>query len=177
MRQNMAQIQIHDGRIEQKAIEQIKDAADAGKKASGILDARLAFEKRFNQITDDGGGTQNNSEDDGMNPIHAKHFVAEEMDEHEARNRRKNNCAAKAFPRFAGADARDHFVFADQRTDGISAHVAEFCDEDEIEDEIFSIAVESGEKIYFLDEVQQPRHIHQTKQRHGDCCDSGRVGF
>ena len=52
----------------------------------------------------------------------------------------------KPFPRFAGADARNHFVFADQRADGISARVAELGHEDEIEDVEFSVAVDAGER-------------------------------
>ncbi len=56
-----------------------------GKKLPGILHASLALEKRFNQIADDGGGTQNNSENDGVNPIHAEHFVAKKMHENQAR--------------------------------------------------------------------------------------------
>ena len=43
--ENMAQIQIHQRRVEQKAVEQIQDAADAGEKFPGIFHARLAFEQ------------------------------------------------------------------------------------------------------------------------------------
>ena len=98
--------------------------------------------------------------------IHALQVAAEAMDKSQARAGRDDNRAAETFPRFAGADARDHFVFADERADDIGAHVAELRQQDEIEQEVF--ALDAGKKIDFLDEVQQPRHIHQAQQRHGD---------
>src|SRR5450432_946042 len=54
IRQNVAQIQIHDRRVEQKAVEQIQNTADAGEKFAGIFHTGFAFEKRFNQIADHG---------------------------------------------------------------------------------------------------------------------------
>jgi hypothetical protein len=41
----MPQIQIHDGRIKQQAIQQVEDAADAREKVAGILYASLALEE------------------------------------------------------------------------------------------------------------------------------------
>ena len=99
------------------------------------------------------------------------------MHEDHARAGRDHNRAAKTFPRFAGADARNHFVPADERADGIGAHVAELRDENEIKQEIFARRTPCREKIDFLDEIQQPRHIHQTEQRRGDGGDARRVGF
>ena len=46
----MAQIQIHQRRIEQQAVEQVENAADAREKFSGILDARFAFENGLNEV-------------------------------------------------------------------------------------------------------------------------------
>ena len=85
------------------------------------------------------------------------------MRECHARRRRNQNRAAETLPRFAGADARDHLVPADERADGIRAGVAEFRHDNEIKDVKF--AVHAGEEIDFLDEVQQPRDIHQAEQR------------
>jgi len=48
----MAQIQIHDWRVEQQAVEQIQDAADAGQDAAGIFRAAFALEQRLDQIAD-----------------------------------------------------------------------------------------------------------------------------
>ena len=53
VREDVPQIEIHDWRVEQKAVEQIEDAANAGELFAGILDSCLAFEQRLNQIADD----------------------------------------------------------------------------------------------------------------------------
>ena len=45
MRENVAQVEIHQRRVEQQAVEQIQDAADAGKQVAGIFHTRLALEK------------------------------------------------------------------------------------------------------------------------------------
>ncbi len=119
--------------------------------------------------------TQQHAEDDCVQPIHASHFVTEKMHKDEAGNRRNKNRAAKTFPRFSGTDARNHFVPADERADRIRAGVAEFCHQNKIEQKKFTF--DAGEKIDFLDEVQQPRYIHQAKKRRGDGRDSSRVGF
>ena len=55
----------------------------------------------------------------------------------------------KAFPRFAGADARNHLVPADERADGIGAGVAEFRHEDEIEHGNISAVPTPGKKLIF----------------------------
>ena len=62
----MPQIEIHDRRIEQKAVEQVEHAADAGEECAGILHARLALEERFNQIADDRRDALDHAEDDGV---------------------------------------------------------------------------------------------------------------
>ena len=50
---HVTQVQIHNRRIEQQTVEQVEDAADSREKFSGILNAGLTFEDRFNQISDD----------------------------------------------------------------------------------------------------------------------------
>ena len=97
------------------------------------------------------------------------------MDEHQARAGRDGDGTAEAFPGLAGADARDHLVPADERADGVGAHVAELRDEDEVEQEEF--ALHAGKEIDLLDEVQQPRHIHEAEQRGGDGGQAGLVVF
>ncbi len=110
----MAQIQIHDGRVEQKAVEQVKDAADAGEKIAGILHARFAFEQRFDQVTHHSTDAQNNPENNGMLHRHAFHAVPQEMREHQAGDGGNEDGPGESFPGFARADARDHLVSPDQ---------------------------------------------------------------
>ena len=93
---------------------------------------------------------------DRMHHRHAVAVRAAELQKHNAGQRRNHNRAAKTFPRFAGADARDHFVFADQRPDRISAAIAELRHENEIQDVVMPCRT-AGEEIDLLDEVQQPR--------------------
>src|SRR5579871_6695573 len=102
-----------------------------------------------------------------MNQIHTHEVVAKEMCEDNAGERRYSNRSSKSFPRFAGADARDHLVFADERTDSVSAGIAEFGNQDEIDHVIFSVAGHGRRKrkeIYLLNEVQQPGYIHETEK-------------
>src|SRR6266581_3869266 len=51
--QNMAQIEVHQRGIEHQTVEQVEDAANAREIVAGILDARLAFEQRLDQIAHD----------------------------------------------------------------------------------------------------------------------------
>ena len=83
MRQNVPQIQIHDGRVEQKAVEQVQDAADAGQKVARIFRAALALEQGLNQITKDRGDAQDQAQHDGVMRVHARHVAAEKMHEHQ----------------------------------------------------------------------------------------------
>ena len=101
-----------------------------GKELAGILDAGLAFEKRLDEIAHDRCSAQQHAQNDRVNSVHALRCGAR-------RNARTATLASvettiaptKSFPRFAGADARDHFVFADQRTDRIRAGIAELGDQ------------------------------------------------
>src|SRR5213082_1864672 len=64
-------------------------------------------------------------------------------------------------------------MFADEGADDIGPAVAELGDENEVED--VEGAADAGEKIYFLNEVQQPGHVHQTEERGRDGQDAGGV--
>jgi hypothetical protein len=81
---------------------------------------------------------------------------------------------------FAGADAGDHLVFADQRANRVSAGVAELRHKNEVEHVEFSrafMACRKYEELDFLHEVQQPGHIHEAEQRRRDGENSRRVAF
>src|SRR5579862_7429490 len=67
---------------------------------------------------------------------------------------------------FAGTDAWNQLVPADERPDRIRAGIAELCHQDEVEQEVPALHI--GEKIDFLDEVQEPRHVHQAEERRRD---------
>ena len=88
-----------------------------------------------------------------------------QMREQEARSRGDDDRSAEAFPRFAGADAWNHLVLADERPHRIRAGVAELCHEDKVEDVELSVIPQPGKKINLLHEVEQPRHIHQPEER------------
>src|SRR6266478_365754 len=158
----MTQIQVHQWGIKQQTVQQVEDAADAGKEPSRVLHASLALEQRFNQIPHHGGGTQDYPKDDRMNPIHACELLAREQIENNARSGGDGQSAGKSLPGLAGTDAGDHFVFADEGADGVGATVAELGDEDEIKH--VERAVHIREKVYFLNEVQQPGDVHQPEK-------------
>src|SRR5687767_3246493 len=63
---DVAQVEIHERRIEQQAIHQVQNSADAGEELAGIFNARFALEKRFDQVAQNGGGTENDAEDGGV---------------------------------------------------------------------------------------------------------------
>src|SRR2546422_1742209 len=101
-----------------------------------------------------------------MHQVHAAHLVSEEVNEEDAGESRNQYCAAKTFPGFSGTDAGNHFVAANQRADRIGPGVAEFGDENEVKEVI--MAIDSGEEIDFLDEIQEPGHIHEAEQGGGN---------
>ena len=96
----MAQIQIHDGRIEQQAVEQVENAADAGEKVAGILHARLAFEQRFDQVANDGGGAQHHAEDDRVHHVHAIHMRRQKNAQTPGSRRSKPQSRRRNLPMF-----------------------------------------------------------------------------
>src|ERR1043165_954259 len=171
--QHMPQVQIHNGSIKQQAVQQVEDAADAREELSRVLDACFTFEEGFNQIAYDRADTQDDAEDDRVFPVHTGHLVAEEVNEDQAGQRRDHDSAGEAFPSLPRADARNHLVPSNQRTDGVSAGVAEFRDEHEIKQVV--MALHPGEEIDLLDKIQQPRDVHQAEQRRGNRQNSSRV--
>ena len=171
----MSQIQIHQGGIKQQAVEQVEDAADAGKEISGILYARFAFEQGLDKVADDRGYAENYAKDNRVFPIHATHLVTQEVVEDEAGECGHDNCADKAFPGFARTDARNHFVLTDQRADCISAGIAEFRDEHKVKQVVMTFHVR--EEVDFLNEVQEPGNIHEAEQCSGDGKDAGSVAL
>src|SRR5436190_15155889 len=171
----MPQVQIHDGGIEQQTIKQVEQPADAGEEFAGIFDAGFAFEKRFDEVADDGRDAEDYSQDDRVNPIHSGHFVAEKMDKEQAGEGRYCDRAAETFPGFAGTDARYHFMADNQRTERIRTGVTELGDENEIEQIVMAINVR--EEIDFLDKVEQPRDIHETEQSRRNRQDASSIAF
>ncbi len=100
-----------------------------------------------------------------MLPFHAGHLRSQKLHEHKAGNRRTQDRSPEAFPGLARADARDHLVPSDQRSDGISAAVAEFGDQHEVKQVVTPREAGIKEEIDLLNEVQQPGHIHQPEER------------
>ena len=175
MRENMPQIQIHDGCIEQQTVEQVEDAADAGEQPARILHAGFSFEKGFDQITDYSGNAQQDAECCGVNETHPGHLAAEEMGECQTRSGREYDRARKSLPCLARADSRNHFMPANERADHISAGIADLCHENEVKHIEFPVGLDARKEIDLLNEVQQPRHIHQSEQGCGYGKDSSRV--
>ena len=171
--QHVPQIQIHDRRIEQQAVQQVENAANARKEVARILHPA-------SRLKSDSIRSPTTAATLRITPrmIACSQFIpailsSEEMREDEAGQGRNHDRAAETFPRFARADARNHFVFADQRADGIGARVAEFGDQNEIEQVV--MAIDAGKEIDFLDEIQQPGDIHQAKQRGGNGENAGGI--
>ena len=92
------------------------------------------------------------------------------MGEQHAGQRGHGHRAGKSLPGLARADARNHFVPADQRADGIGSRVAELGDEDEVEHIVSAVGLR--EEIDLLNEVQEPGNIHQPKECSGDSKDA-----
>src|SRR6266511_2135390 len=139
--EHMAQIQIHQRRIKQQTVEQVEYSADAGKRSARVLDAGLAFEKRLDQVADDRGGAQNESEQAGVFPVHTGEFSAGEMCERHTRESGHADRAGESLPGFAGADARYHLVSADQGAYGVCAGIAELGDQNKIEHVIGAVGL------------------------------------
>src|ERR1035438_3526429 len=57
-RQHMPQIQVHNGRIKQQAVQQVEHAADAGEEPARIFRPGFAFEEGFDQIPNYGTNAQ-----------------------------------------------------------------------------------------------------------------------
>src|SRR5439155_1695535 len=164
-----------DRRIKQEAIEQVQYAADAREEVARILHASFAFEERLDQIPNDRRDAKNHPENDSVQISHAAHLLMPELKKDHTRERRDNNRPSKPLPRFARADARNHFVLPDQGAYGISACVAELGDEHEVKEII--MAIHARKEIDLLNEIQQPRHIHQAEQRRRNRQNSGGIAF
>ena len=173
----MAQIKIHQRRIEQHAVQQVQNSADAGKEIPGILQSRLALENGLDQIPHHRANTQHHAQDHRVNPRHPVKPCSGKMGEHQADPGGHHDRSAKSLPGFAGTDARNHLVLPDERPDAVGAHVAELRHDDEVEHVEMSglRGAEQRERKErdFLHEVQQPRHVHQAEQCRGDGQNSG----
>ena len=108
-----------------------------------------------------------------MFPVHARQPFTGEMGEQQAGQGGNCHRAGKSLPGLARTDARNHFVFAQQRADGVSARVTELCDQDEIEDIVSAVGLRK--EIDLLNEVQQPGDIHQSEERRRDGQNARRV--
>src|SRR5207302_919885 len=108
--QNMPQIQIHNGGIEQETVEQVENTSDAGEEFSRIFDSSLAFKNRFNQVSHDRGQSEEQAENHRVNPIHAAHLIAEEINKADAHEHRDRQGTPKTLPGLSRADAWDHFM-------------------------------------------------------------------
>lgn len=173
----MAEVKIHDRGVKKDAVDEVEDAADAGEKGAGIFDAGFAFENGFDEVADNCGEAQDDAKDRRVEQGHAGEFGRCEMGEGHADAGGDDDGAAEAFPGFAGADARDHFVFADEGAGDVSAEVAEFGDENKIENVVGAVPLEVREVVYFLDEVEQVRDIHQAEQCGGNGDEARGAGF
>jgi hypothetical protein len=54
MPQHVPQVEVHEGSVEEEAVEEVEDAADAREESPGILHAGLALEERLDEVTDHG---------------------------------------------------------------------------------------------------------------------------
>jgi len=82
---------------------------------------------------------------------------------HNTGQHRRENRAAKSFPGFAGTDSWNHFVLTNERADRVCATVADFRDEDKVQQVVLSLD-SFRKEIDFLNEVQQPWDVHQSKE-------------
>src|SRR5687768_3877992 len=71
---DVSQVEIHERRIEQQAIHQVQNSADAGKQFARILHAGFALKERFDQIAQNGGGTEDNAENGGVQNGEFRHL-------------------------------------------------------------------------------------------------------
>src|ERR1035441_9906806 len=69
--QHMPQVQIHNGRIKQQAVQQVEHAANAGEEPARILRPGFAFEEGFDQIPNYGTNAQDDPQDYRVLPFHA----------------------------------------------------------------------------------------------------------
>src|SRR6202011_4349956 len=77
----------------------------------------------------------------------------------------------KSFPRFFGADVRNHEMTSHRAAGQVRAHVAEFCHRDQVETVKLS-GDRSGARARseiknFRVEIEEPENVEQTKQRIG----------
>ena len=86
----MPDIQVHQRCIKQQAVQQVEHAADTGKKTPGVFDTRLALEKRLDQITHYGGGTQDNPQDNCVEVSQALKVLPPKSHEQNAQQRRSD---------------------------------------------------------------------------------------
>ncbi|MPN11016.1 hypothetical protein SDC9_158314 [bioreactor metagenome] len=110
-----------------------------------------------------------------MDIVHTCHVCPEELHENDTAQSGDHNCAPKAFPRFAGANARNHLMTANERSHRVGPHIAELGDQDEIEQ--VKLALDAREKIDLLHEIEQVWDVHQPEQRARNRQDSGRIAL
>ncbi len=159
---DVPQIQIHEGRVEQDAIQKVKHASNAWKQVARILDSGFPLEYRLYQVPDDCRDAENDTKNDRMDIIHSSHVGAEEFDKRDAGQGRNDNGSTKPFPCFAGADPRNHFVASDERSNRIGSHVTELGYQNKIEQ--VERTFDARKEIDLLHEVEEVGHVHQAKQ-------------
>src|SRR5947208_11094629 len=104
-----------------------------------------------------------------MSPSQHRQMDGHQLEQHQTSEQRKTERAKESLPRFLGANVRNHEVTPDGAPGQIRAHVAEFCNRNQIEAVKLSghqPSARSRSKIKnFRVEVEKPENVKQTEQR------------
>ena len=146
------EVEVEDGGGEEEGVGEIEDAADAGEGVAGVFDLGAAFDDGFGEVAGDAGEAEDGSNDEAVGPGDGEEFVGDGGEKDDGTADGSDEGTDKTFPGFGGADVGDHLVFADEDTEGVSAHVGELGDDEQEEKEedatgftVFEMEVENAE--------------------------------
>ena len=104
-----------------------------------------------------------------MRPGQHRQVSRHQFKQEQTAKERKSERAEKSFPCLFRADMRRHQVTADRAAGQVSAHVAKFCDRDQVQDIKLpghhSSARPRRQVKDFRREIEKPKNVEQAKQR------------
>ena len=112
------------GALKRRLLEEVEDAADAWEELARILHTGLALEERLDEVTDYGRDAQNHAQYDCVERRHPGQAIAQPRGQAQRARCRNHQRAGESLPGFTRADARDHFVAANERARAVGPHVA-----------------------------------------------------